>query len=116
MGVPLTRTPIGGRMPDDFQTFQFGNVFCLRPKDFAKAYGVSCQTLANWRVNRSDGPIFIKEGGSVLYPIEANFDRLRHIPHCRSTSSNRETGGDAGHSQITDFAPSACDHVSVAAS
>lgn len=88
---------------DHFRFTQIANVWCMRPKDFAAAYGVTVQTLANWRVNRSDGPIWIKEEGVILYPVEDNIQRLRSIPRRKSTSDDGNSGSDILHPLVTDF-------------
>lgn len=44
----------------------------MRSRQFADAIGVKEQTLRSWRVRRSDGPIYVKIGGLVLYPISDN--------------------------------------------
>lgn len=44
----------------------------LRSRAYADFIGVKEQTLRAWRVNRSDGPIFVRDGRVIPYPVRAS--------------------------------------------
>jgi predicted DNA-binding transcriptional regulator AlpA len=50
----------------------------LTPKQLSERWGVTVQTLSNWR-HAKKGPRYIKLGGSVRYPISAveRFEKTR---------------------------------------
>lgn len=101
---------------NEIRLLQVATIWCMRPKDFAKAYGVTVQTLAHWRVHRTDGPIWIKEGGVILYPIEDNIERLRNLPRRKSTADNGDTGCELFHPLVTEITRPGVNHMGVTAS
>ena len=42
----------------------------LKPKEVEKVYNIDAGTLANWRC-QGRGPVYVKYGRKVLYPIRA---------------------------------------------
>jgi hypothetical protein len=57
-----------------------------RPKGLSDATGIPVGTLARWRQTRSDGPVFCKFEGVILYPVEANRQWLESLPVYRNTA------------------------------
>lgn len=44
----------------------------MPPREMARLIGVKLNTLAQWRCNREDGPVYVKICGRIYYPSKPN--------------------------------------------
>ncbi|HEX4128504.1 MAG TPA: helix-turn-helix domain-containing protein [Pirellulales bacterium] len=53
-------------------------VLALRPRDAAKALGISERTLREWTKNGDIPHVRVDGGRAIIYPVDALRDWLRH--------------------------------------